>query len=149
MSEQFVNIRSRFDARIAVPKVFAKPSLAKQAFKDECDVNKIMRKFEKTGLIAHMNKYQGNYADLPDAGDLQDAMNTILVAQQMFDALPAKVRKEFDNDPSAFLNFAQDPANYDEMVELGLAKPKAEAAEPAPAVAAAAPNPAPSKGGDD
>ena len=37
------------------------PSRTKQAFKEECDVNNILRKYEKTGLITHVAAYKGRY----------------------------------------------------------------------------------------
>ena len=37
-----------------------------------------------------------------------------------FDDLPAKVRREFDNDPFKFLEFVEDPENVERMAELGL-----------------------------
>ena len=36
-------------------------------------------------------------------------------------SLDAKVRQKFQNDPEAFLAFATDASNIDEMVKLGLA----------------------------
>ena len=34
-----------------VTKTFSKPSRAKQSFKDECDINSIMAKWQKTGVM--------------------------------------------------------------------------------------------------
>jgi phage internal scaffolding protein len=47
-------------------------------------------------------------------------MHYIMEAQNRFMELPAKVRKEFDNDPGAFLAFLENPNNYDRAIELGL-----------------------------
>lgn len=41
----------------------------------------------------------------------------------MFDTLPSKLRLRFGNDPAEFLSFVEDPANDQEMIDLGL-KPK-------------------------
>lgn len=99
-----------------------------QSFKDECDVNNIMKKFERTGMLEHLNEFQGNYGDFTDVPQsYHDAVNQVLAAQDMFMTIPAKVRAEFQNDPGLFLNFVDDPANADRMVELGLAKPRVEA----------------------
>ena len=46
-------------------KEFHLPSLTKQSFKDECNINNIMSKYMKDGLIGHVNKHQGRYDDLP------------------------------------------------------------------------------------
>ena len=110
--------------RVVSPKGI-KP--AKQEFKDDADLNSIMRKFQKTGAIDHYAKYQGEYGEIGPAG-LHQAMNTVIRAQNMFDELPSSIRNRFDNNPQDFLSFVQDPDNYQEAKELniGLA-PEAEA----------------------
>lgn len=100
------------------------PSMTKQSFKDECDINNIVKAFQVTGIIAHINEKaaQGAYIDLPSALDYQESLNIALAAQASFDTLPASVRSRFDNDPAQFLEFMADPQNQDEMITLGLAK---------------------------
>ena len=73
-------------------------------FKDEADVNNIMKRFEKTGLIDHVATYQGQYGDFTTSvEDYHGALNLALRAEAMFASLPAKVRRHFDNDPGKFL----------------------------------------------
>lgn len=96
-------------------------SLTQQSMKDDCDINRIMKKFEDTGVIEHQRQFQGHYGDFLGAGDYHDAMNQILAAQEMFETVPAKLRARFGNDPALFLEFVQDPENAEELVELGLA----------------------------
>ena len=54
--------------------------------------------------------------------DFQEAMETVVRAEQAFRNLPSKIRKEFQNDPAQFLDFVHDPENQDRMVEMGLAE---------------------------
>jgi phage internal scaffolding protein len=105
------------------------PGLAQQHFKDECDVNRILAKYQRTGLIDHVNRFNGDYADLSDVPDFQASLDAVISAQEAFLTLPSSVRKQFDNDPAAFLDFVHNPDNRDEMVKMGLAK------APAPKVA--------------
>lgn len=108
--------------RKRVQKNFPAETMAKQSFQAECDVNTIMARYEKTGLIEHVNQHQGNYGDFTQApGDYQEALDTVIRAQEMFQTIPAKVRARFENDPGLFLDFVQDPKNVDELVEMGLA----------------------------
>lgn len=94
-----------------------------QSFKDDADVNLIMKRFEKTGMIDHLNEFQGQYGDFLDVPQsYHDAVNQVLAADAMFMTIPAKVRERFGNDPGRFLAFVDDPANVDEMVSLGLAR---------------------------
>lgn len=95
------------------------PSLTKQAMADECDINRIMAQFEKTGMLTHVNTFQGEYADLGDAPSFHDAMNRVVAAQEAFDSLPAGVRARFGNDPASFLDFVSN-ADRSEMEKLGL-----------------------------
>lgn len=102
-----------------------------QNFKEECDINVIMRQFERTGMMNHERQFEGGYGDFTSTPvDFQEACNIVLEAERMFATVPAKVRKRFDNDPAKFLRFVDDPANLDECRQLGLATPAAE--EPAP-----------------
>ena len=39
----------------------SKPSLTKQSFTKECDINNIMKKYQKTGAIDHVNKHEASY----------------------------------------------------------------------------------------
>ena len=110
-----------------VPKTFTKgTSRTKQCFKEECDINFVMKKYKVTGLLEHQNRYQGDYSDCCGAVDYQTAMNMIMNADEAFMSLPAKVRSEFGNDPGSFLEFATNPANQERMVEMGLYSPPVE-----------------------
>lgn len=93
---------------------------AQQQFKEDCDVNTIMNRFHKTGLVDHVSQYQPNYG-FASAQTYHESMNVITKAQSMFNDLPSKVRNEFSNDPQAFLEFVQDPKNYEKAKELGIA----------------------------
>jgi len=98
------------------------PSLTRQSEMAQCDINTIMARFERTGVLDHASKYEGRYGDFTDTPDYLDAMNIVVEAEQMFGDLPAKTRKRFGNDPAEFLQFVGDPKNLDQMVEMGLAK---------------------------
>lgn len=99
------------------------PSMTKQSFKGECDINNILVRYQKTGVFDHVNKYDGQYGDATE-NDYQDAMNLIISADEMFSDLPAQARKYFDNDPSKFLAFfdgTPTPERGEKLRELGLA----------------------------
>jgi phage internal scaffolding protein len=121
---------------------FAPLGRTKQSFKDECNINNIMAKYARTGVIEHGNKHAPSYGDCPEI-DFRQAMEVVLEAQETFAELPAVVRRRFDNDPANFLAFCEDPANRDEAGELGLLKliepEPAPSPEPPPAPPAASP----------
>lgn len=101
------------------------PSMTKQSFKDECDINNILSQYKQSGIISHINAQAaaGRYIDLPESVDLQEAFALVEQATGAFASLPAKVRDRFHNDPALFLAFCEDPKNADELVELGLREP--------------------------
>lgn len=108
-----------------------KTSRTKQAHKNECDINNIMAKYLKTGILEHAENYSGQYGFATQT-DFKESLQLIAEAQNMFDALPAKARKKFNNDPGEFLEFVQNPANESELYDLGLSTvPIIEEAQPA------------------
>lgn len=107
----------------------SEPSMTRQEFAEECDVNKLMERYEKTGVISHVNRMPSQYFDAGDVPDYQGALHAIREAEMAFAALPAKARASFDNDASRFVEFASDPANVGQMREWGLA-PQEAAPEP-------------------
>jgi phage internal scaffolding protein len=102
------------------------PTLTKQEFKEECDVNNVLKRYDSTGLITHVNTATAHYGDFTEVNEYQQSLNAVMDAQRAFSELPSEIRKEFANDPGKFFEFATDPKNSDRMVELGLAVAPAE-----------------------
>lgn len=111
------------------------PGRTKQSFRKEVDINTIVAKAAKTGLVDWVNANQAQYGDFTEVKTFHEAQNMIINAEAQFQSLPAEIRKHFDNDAGTFLEVASDPKNHDEMVKLGLAeaKPKVEPKAPVPA----------------
>lgn len=120
--------RNRFSPRVAVKvhwtEEMRKASKVKQQFAEEMNINNIMRKYNRTGILPDLIKQNPVYADFSNVPDYQESLNRVILAQEQFMALPADVRKRFGNDPEQFLNFAQDPSHVEEMIEMGLATRK-------------------------
>lgn len=123
-----VNYKINYSPTERVQLINTEKSRTHQSFENETNINSIMAKYEKTGLISHFNKHKGKYGNFIDAVDYHTAQNRIIEAQDAFYSLPSKVRAKFENAPEKFLEFAQNPDNLEEMVNLGLAK-RSEIAE--------------------
>lgn len=95
-------------------------TLVEQHHKDDCDVNKIIPRYERTGILTHLNAIEGTYGDLTGF-DFETAANMVANANSLFEQLPGQVKKRFRNSPAMFLDFMDNPNNADEMVALGLA----------------------------
>lgn len=109
-------------------------SLTKQSFKDECDINLIMKRFEKTGAIEHLAKFGPQYADV-SAMDFKQAMDIVALGNSMWEELPVSVKQRCGS-PEGFLEFVNDPANAGELVELGLATAESAVKKDAEAITA-------------
>lgn len=98
----------------------------KQAFKDQCDINKMLKKAAKVGSIAHLEKYPEKvYGEFDGEFTLLDARLVMGRAQEIFDDLPSQTRKDFNNDPLAYVQWAGKPENNDKLRDLlpEIAKP--------------------------
>ncbi len=95
-----------------------------QSYADECDINKIMARAQKSGTISHLQQYEGVYADFSDF-DFFEQTQKLTQGREIFDALPAELRREFNQSPAQFFTYVNDPANIKELrTKLpGLAKP--------------------------
>lgn len=91
----------------------------KQCFKDECDINTIMARYQSTGELPDLAQVAPQYLDATGM-DFQDMQNKLVEAQSLFDALPSKIRSRFANDPGEFLAFVSDPSNHSELQSMGL-----------------------------
>lgn len=101
------------------------PGKTDQSQAEECDVNRIVDRFMKTGVLPGTDA-QAIYGDFSSPVDLQQALEIVNRAEEQFGSLTAQVRKRFNNDPAEFLAFCSDPGNGEEMVRLGLAERRAE-----------------------
>lgn len=121
------------NGRKKVVTVNDKPSKTDTSFKDQCDINKIMAKFKKTGQINHLAKRQGVFADVSQMPDLLQYNEKLTELKSTFGHVPAAARKKFDNDPLKMANWLKDPANKEEAIKLGLlVAPPQEAGETKP-----------------
>lgn len=119
-----MSFATRYNREKKVGLICNDKSLTKQADAKDADINNIMKKYLKTGVLPNLIKQEPRYGDFSEVSDYLDSMNTVLFANEQFAALSAEVRKQFDNDPAKFLEFASNPENGEEMVKLGLAERK-------------------------
>lgn len=94
-----------------------------QSFKNECDINVIMKRAMATGVMPVASRV-AQYGDFSSVKDYQQSLDLVISAQDMFAAMPSHIRARFNNDPASLLQFVNDKANFDEAVKLGLIEPK-------------------------
>lgn len=130
-----VKIFDRYNRPIGEQLEFHDVSLTEQHHKNDCDVNQILKRYLKTGILDSRNVKTPMYGDFSFApSDYRQAVELLEEARSRFLALPSEVRERFGNDPGAVLDFLNDPANRDEAVKLGLVSaPVKTEVEPEPA----------------
>jgi len=95
----------------------------KSEFKDECDINLIMARYKKTGILPQSAlSAAAQYGDFSQLPDYMEMRHKIIAAEELFAALPSDVRKQFDNDPGLFIDAADTPEGRALMIKLGLGK---------------------------
>ncbi len=101
-----------------------KDGRTKQAFKDETDINKILKRAQKSGTISHLAKHQGRYADFSEF-DFLGTQIMLARGREVFDDLPVELRSEFNQSPAQFFKYVNDPQNKDDLHRLlpALAEP--------------------------
>ena len=105
---------------------FTKPSMTEQAHRDDYDINRLIKRAPRTGMVASADQIRNvYYGDFSEVGQSLENHLRILEAQEHFMALPSNVRAHFDNDPRKLLRSLADDseANINKLVELGLVNP--------------------------
>lgn len=99
-------------------------SRTQQQFGKEADINNIMAKYRKTGVLVDPTMVNVNmkpmFGDFTKLGSFQSMQFKVKEAEKAFNSLPLKVRQRFEFDPGKMLDFLSDPNNAKEAVELGL-----------------------------
>jgi hypothetical protein len=93
--------------------------MTEQAHKHECDVNHIVKKYDKHGLISHVSKFEAKFGDLSGT-DFKSMYDKVTNAISMFQELPSGIRNRFDNSPAELLRFMDNPDNREEAIDLGI-----------------------------
>ncbi len=112
--EQNPKAKTREEILALAPEKVYDDGRTKQCHADECDINKIMARFDQTGTISHVAKYEGVYADFSDF-DFHEQTTKLTQGREIFDDLPAEIRREFGQSPAAFFEYVNDPANADQV----------------------------------
>lgn len=134
-------IYTAYDRPPSVGTKNEEPSLTRQSEADQADINKILKRFESTGILP-VDQREGMFIDVSTAPDYRTALDRINTINRSFMEMPAEVRAKFDNDPAVLLDAVGDPERQAELVELGIL-PKPAVKEPAAVVPPAEPAPSP------
>lgn len=99
-------------------------SMTQQSFRDECDINTIVKRFGLTGELP-TNFRTPQYGDFDNVMDYQTALNAVRQAGEAFMEMPAELRARFNHDPQQLMDFVAKESNREEAERLGLVPKKA------------------------
>lgn len=102
-TDQRPYVRHHYE-RVRLPTHNGSETRTKQSFKDDCDINLIVKRHASTGLWSHLANRTPLYGDFTQATELQDAIEKVNAAEDEFFVLPAAVRAACNNNPVQFYN---------------------------------------------
>jgi len=109
-----------FNKRRRVQFATVGESMTKQEYGDETNINTIVERWAKTGLLTSMNTGTPLYADVSEVPDFRGSLDVIRKTQEAFDSLPPKLREKFNNSAEQLIDFISKAENRQEAVKLGL-----------------------------
>jgi len=127
MRKVFIRSAYNYDAREASKQCGivcnTDTCVVKKSFKDECDINNILKRWGITGQVPIPEKLPMS-GDFSGIDDFHSAMNAVRDAETAFMHLPPELRKRFGHDPQELVAFLDNGENRAEAEKLGLvAKP--------------------------
>lgn len=104
---------------------FPNPGKTQQHFKDECDVNNIVKRFAQSGVVDHLASGSPRYGYC-SSQSFTEAQFLVAEVRSNFERLPSATRAHFNNDAAEYIAAHDDEERRDELVTLGLAEPLPE-----------------------
>lgn len=98
-------------------------SRTQQHFKKETNINSILKKYKKSGLLTDpliKPTVYPQFGDFTDVVDFQTMKNKMIQVQNYFNSLPVEIRNKFGNDPHNLMEFMNNDENKEEAIKLGL-----------------------------
>lgn len=114
--------------RVTVPIYETPPKAAtQQQFKDECDINRIVKNAQRGIPPKFLNRASPQYGDFSQVPSITEAYNIIKDAEEAFMTLPAQLRLELGNDPANYTKISTE-----QLKRFKLLKEPPSPADPVP-----------------
>ena len=101
--------------------------MTQQHFKEQCDINRILDAYKVKARamgvsVAELMPKLGSeqFLDVSNLDDYLTSQNRIAQVNQMFEALPAEVRRSYNDNPANFVAALGDSRNYRKFADLGI-----------------------------
>lgn len=93
--------------------------LTDQSFKNDADINVIVERFNKTGILPTIER-KSYFADVTEIPTLEQAFDIVDKAREQFGKLPAEVRRKMGDNPANLENFINDEDNAEFLKKHGV-----------------------------
>ena len=103
--------------------------ITEQNHKGSVDINEIVAKHGIDRIAQNQNLLAMQFDDNP-YNNFQEMMEMVAKGKTAFESLPAKTRSEFENNPAKYLDYINNPANREAMIERGWLAPPEPTPEP-------------------
>ena len=113
--------RSSFDVSTHPDTGEVLSSMTRQEHKEECDINSILARYERTGELPPGR--QPRYVHC-DSMTYQESLAVVQQANEAFHELPARIRDMYSNNPTLFLEAfdRKDPELVEAALKYGVIK---------------------------
>lgn len=92
------------------------PSKTVQSDRNQSDIKAILRRYNATGIVDHLNRVEGVFMDISEFTDFRDMQLQTKEAEKAFMQLPSKAREVFDHDVYTWLDYAHDPEKRVDLI---------------------------------
>jgi hypothetical protein len=99
--------------------------LVDQSQKNMVDINTIMDRYRKTGMLPQFREKMPLFIDNTGVTSVEEAHALVREANYLFEQIPSQVRKMMDNNPANLVDFVTNPENQEICIKHGLLEAKA------------------------
>lgn len=111
---------TRKNGTIGCDTINEEKTMTDQQFRDDCDVNIILKRLMAGQATPLPMSNKGVFGDFTNMPSYQESLQNVINANDAFMTLPSGVRTRFQNDPQQLMDFLNDKENVEESIKLGL-----------------------------
>lgn len=116
-------VRAKLDPKFPIDVVCGDESKVQTHFQAMCDINNIAKSIDATGSSEMVKTAMAKYGDFSDILDVAQNLGKAAAATQLFEQLPAEVRKKAGHSVQGFFDFIQEPDNKAYCQKWGIFEP--------------------------
>ncbi len=113
-------VKNRYSQRQPTGITFTGKTRTKQSEAQDADINAIIKRHDRTGVVTHLASKAPRYGDFSQSVTLQEALDLVHQSDDAFMQLPSEVRRESGNDPARMLELLATQEGTERLIEARL-----------------------------